>query len=60
MSRTGVGSAGANFESVQRQVESKAMRKVEEGFQVLLIAETGASSDPAEIMFGLSMLTSRS
>ena len=57
--RVGTGSAGGNFTSFQRHAESKAMRRVEEGFSIAFMLESGPSTDPSLISFGFSLLSSR-
>jgi len=46
------------FESVEERFDSKAMRRIEEGFTVAVIAENSNPTQSIEITVGFSILTS--
>ncbi len=57
--QSGKFSSVSNFGGERYVIDSKAMRKVEEGFQVAVMVENASASDGLEVACAISLLASR-
>ncbi len=53
------GAIAGGYTSMQYQFDSKAMRKLEQGFSIAIMVENASAGDAFSFMFGFSLLASR-